>query len=64
MVELEESMKRMEITTIRLTEEQKSSLKAISIEEGLSLSEVFRTALSAFIETYKAVKERELKIVQ
>ena len=57
-------MKTLSITTIRLTEEQKSYLKAIASEEGLSLSEVFRTALSEFIETYKAVKERELKIVQ
>ena len=54
--------KAMQVLTIRLTEEQKSSLKAISGEEGVFLSAVIRSALSEFIETYKAVKEREEKM--
>ena len=49
----------MQVLTIRLTDDQRSSLQAISGEEGVSLSEVIRSALSEFIERYLLSKVKD-----
>ena len=48
--------------SVRMDADQEAALKAISAEDGVSVSEVIRSALSEFIQTYQLIREREEKI--
>ena len=48
--------------SVRMDAEQEAALKAIAAEDSVTMSEVIRSALSEFIQSYQLIRLREEKM--